>query len=133
MSPPPGRAWPEHSAAAGHIFGQVTRLINVPTGSPLTGALPAGAGIGHEPVALADGCDSGAEAGRGVVIRRVAELGHPVLRQVAEPVPESELASRGLRALVADLVDTMRDYEGVGIAAPQVYVPQRLFVMEVRS
>ena len=68
-----------------------------------------------------------------MVIRRVAELGHPVLRQVAEPVPESELASRGLRALVADLVDTMRDYEGVGIAAPQVYVPQRVFVMEVRS
>jgi peptide deformylase len=68
-----------------------------------------------------------------VVIRRVAELGHPVLRQVAQPVPESELASPGLRGLVADLVDTMRDYDGVGIAAPQVYVPRRLFVMEVRS
>ena len=68
-----------------------------------------------------------------MVIRRVAELGHPVLRQVAEPVPERELGSDGLRSFVADLVDTMRDYEGVGIAAPQVYVPQRVFVMEVRS
>jgi peptide deformylase len=68
-----------------------------------------------------------------MVIRRVAELGHPVLRQVAEPVPAAELGSDGLRSLVADMVDTMRDYDGVGIAAPQVYVPRRLFVMEIRA
>jgi len=58
---------------------------------------------------------------------RVIRLGHPVLRKIAEPVPEDLLDSGRLHNLAADLVHTMRLEEGVGLAAPQVAESLRLF------
>lgn len=57
----------------------------------------------------------------------VIRLGHPVLRTVAEPVPEEWLGSGRLVELGRDLVRTMIEEEGVGLAAPQVAEPLRLF------
>lgn len=57
----------------------------------------------------------------------VIRLGHPVLRSVAEPVPEEWLGSERLRRLGQDLVHTMLEEDGVGLAAPQVAEPLRLF------
>jgi len=57
----------------------------------------------------------------------VIRLGHPVLRQVAEPVPEAEFGGSRLHDLARDLVRTMFDEEGVGLAAPQVAEGLRLF------
>jgi len=68
-----------------------------------------------------------------VAILKVARMGHPILRQVSQPVPEEELGSPGLLGLVRDLVDTMREYDGAGLAAPQVHVPRRVVVMELAS
>lgn len=68
-----------------------------------------------------------------MAILRVSQLGHPVLRAEATPVPASEIGTPELDALIGDLIDTMRDYSGVGIAAPQVRVSKRLFVIEVRN
>jgi len=58
---------------------------------------------------------------------RVIRLGHPVLRTVAEPVPEEWFGTGRLHNLAADLVHTMLEEEGVGLAAPQVAEPLRLF------
>lgn len=59
-------------------------------------------------------------------------LGDPVLRQRAEPVSASELTSRAFGKLIDDMIDTMREAQGVGLAAPQVGVGLRLFVYESR-
>ncbi|WP_435008211.1 peptide deformylase [Tundrisphaera lichenicola] len=61
------------------------------------------------------------------LIRQIAQLGHPVLREPARAVdlPASDL----LRALVHDMLATMLDAEGVGIAAPQVYEGVSLFIV----
>lgn len=57
----------------------------------------------------------------------VVRLGHPVLRRVAEPVPEEWFGSSHLQQLAMDLIRTMADEHGVGLAAPQVAEPLRLF------
>lgn len=57
----------------------------------------------------------------------VIRLGHPVLRAVAEPVPEEWFGSGRLHELGEDLIHTMLEEEGVGLAAPQVAEPLRLF------
>jgi len=61
------------------------------------------------------------------VRREVIRLGHPVLRQRAEPVPESWLGTGQLRELGRDLVHTMAVEQGVGLAAPQIAEGLRLF------
>lgn len=66
-----------------------------------------------------------------MAILKVAQLGHPVLRHPAEPVDERLLGTPGLGEFVNDMVDTMREYEGVGLAAPQVHQPLRIVVVEV--
>lgn len=64
-------------------------------------------------------------------ILKVARLGHPVLRKVAEPVSEKELRSDITRQFVTDMVETMKEYDGVGLAADQVHVSKQIAVLEV--
>lgn len=64
-------------------------------------------------------------------VREILRLGHPRLRQGAEPVPERVFGSSDLFDLVADLVDTMRSNCGAGIAAPQIGVSLQVCVIEV--
>jgi peptide deformylase len=58
---------------------------------------------------------------------RVVRLGHPVLRTVAEPVPADWIDTGRLHELGASLIRTMIEEDGVGLAAPQVAEPLRLF------
>ncbi len=61
-------------------------------------------------------------------ILKVARMGHPVLRAKARPIDKTELKSPALQDLIDDMVDTMFEYSGVGLAAPQVHESVRLFV-----
>ncbi len=63
-------------------------------------------------------------------ILKVARLGHPVLLQRAAPVSRRELATREIQRLIDDMIETMHDERGVGLAAPQVHRSLRLFVMD---
>jgi peptide deformylase len=65
-----------------------------------------------------------------MAILKIARMGHPVLLQRAEPVADP--TSPEIRRLVADMMETMEDAPGAGLAAPQVHVPLRLFVFRVR-
>jgi len=65
-----------------------------------------------------------------MAILPIVRLGHPALRTPASPVPPEDLAGQEFAQLVADLVDTMRAADGVGLAAPQVGVSWQLFVYE---
>jgi peptide deformylase len=56
-----------------------------------------------------------------MAIRKVARMGHPVLRKVARQLSKQEILSDETKALVQDLFETMNEYRGIGIAAPQVH------------
>jgi peptide deformylase len=65
-----------------------------------------------------------------VSLREVRLLGDPVLRTDCEPVKEIDA---DVRQLIDDLVETMYAADGIGLAAPQVGVPLRVFVYDVRD
>jgi len=66
-----------------------------------------------------------------MAILKVARLGHPALRQKALPVPVAEIGSPETQRLIDDMVETMREYNGAGLAAPQVHVLRQVCVIEV--
>src|ERR1700761_3293927 len=63
-----------------------------------------------------------------MAILKIARMGHPVLAQKASPVPNP--ADPAIRRLVSDMVETMIDANGAGLAAPQVHVPLRVVVFQ---
>src|ERR687891_90562 len=63
-----------------------------------------------------------------MAILKVARMGHPVLRARARALDKSEIASPSVQKLIDDMFETMREYQGVGLAAPQVHESVRLFV-----
>jgi peptide deformylase len=68
-----------------------------------------------------------------MAIRKIATLGHPVLREVARKLTREELASPEVQTFIDDLVETMHDANGAGLAANQVYEPIRICAIEVRN
>jgi len=58
-------------------------------------------------------------------------MGHPVLRRKARPLPPAEITAAPVQRLIDDLTQTMLEYNGVGLAAPQVHEELRLFVAQV--
>jgi peptide deformylase len=66
-------------------------------------------------------------------ILKVARMGHPVLRQVARKVDPAEIKTPGFQKLVDDMIETMREYEGIGLAAPQVHEDVRLAIIGVED
>lgn len=66
-------------------------------------------------------------------ILKVARLGHPVLRRVADLLPLGEISSSKVQQLIEDMVETMREYDGVGLAAPQVHESKQIMVIEMQN
>jgi peptide deformylase len=64
-----------------------------------------------------------------MAILKIARMGHPVLRQAAQSVADPRAPE--VRRLVADMVETLADIGGAGLAAPQVHVPQRVVIFRV--
>ena len=62
---------------------------------------------------------------------KVARMGHPVLRSRAREIDRSELKQAPLQRLIDDMIDTMHEYHGVGLAAPQIHEPLRIFVAAI--
>ena len=58
-------------------------------------------------------------------------MGHPLLREVARELTPDEIRSAAISALVADMVDTLKDYGGIGLAAPQIGESLRLAIIEI--
>jgi len=61
-------------------------------------------------------------------ILKVARMGHPVLREKARALDKADIRSPLVQKLIDDMIDTMHEYSGVGLAAPQVHEGLRLFV-----
>src|SRR5215475_10749289 len=64
-----------------------------------------------------------------MAILKIARMGHPVLRRVADPVADP--AALEIRRLVADMLETLDDIAGIGLAALQVHVSRRVVIFEV--
>ena len=64
-----------------------------------------------------------------MAILKVARMGHPVLNRIADAVEDPTAPE--IHRLIADMVDTMADAPGVGLAAPQVHVPKRLVIFHI--
>lgn len=68
-----------------------------------------------------------------MTLLKIAHIGNPVLRQRARELTREELLSGSTQAFIDDLIETMRDANGAGIAAIQVYNPIRIFAVEVKD
>ena len=67
------------------------------------------------------------------MILKVARLGFPALRTAASPVPPDRIKTPEFQRLIDDMIETMYEYNGVGLAAPQVHLGIQLATLEVRD
>jgi len=66
-------------------------------------------------------------------ILKVARLGHPVLRAKARAVEPSTIGTAAFQKLIDDMIETMLEYHGIGLAAPQVHERVRLFIAGIEE
>jgi len=66
-----------------------------------------------------------------MAILKIARIGNPVVRARAKNVNPAVIKTRDFQRLLDDMVETMHEYDGVGVAAPQVHVSLRVAVLEV--
>ena len=63
-----------------------------------------------------------------MAILKVARMGHPVLRQKCQAIEPEQITGPAVQGLIRDMLETMAEYNGVGLAAPQVHQPVRLAI-----
>lgn len=68
-----------------------------------------------------------------MAILKVARMGHPVLRKRARPLTPTEIREAGFQRFIDDLLETMHEYAGIGLAAPQVHEGLRVFVAGIEG
>ena len=68
-----------------------------------------------------------------MAIRKVARMGHPVLRKKARELKKEEILSPTFLQLVHDMVETMNEYGGIGIAAPQIHESLSVAVIDYQE
>ncbi len=68
-----------------------------------------------------------------MAVLKIAKLGNPVLRSIAQPVPPEEIKTKAFQRLIDEMFETMNDAQGIGLAAPQVSRAQQLIVMGCRG
>ncbi len=66
-------------------------------------------------------------------ILKVSKLGNPVLRKVAALVPSDEIKRPEFQKFIDDMIETMHEYDGVGLAAPQVHESEQVAVIEAKD
>lgn len=68
-----------------------------------------------------------------MAILKVARMGHPVLRRVAEKVNPKDVKSAEMQQFIDDMIETMHEYSGIGLAAPQVHRSIKVSVVEIND
>ena len=68
-----------------------------------------------------------------MAVLKIAKLGAPVLREVAQPVPLEKVGKRAFQQFIDDMLETMVAADGIGLAAPQVFQSDQLLVMECKG
>ena len=65
------------------------------------------------------------------MIRKIVQIGNPALRQIADSVDVNQIQSDEIQSLIDDLIETMRNANGAGLAATQIAVPLRICIIAV--
>ena len=68
-----------------------------------------------------------------MAVLKIAKLGAPVLRQIAEPVALEKIGKRVFQEFIDDMLESMVQAEGIGLAAPQVFRSEQVVVMECQG
>jgi len=68
-----------------------------------------------------------------MAVRKIIRMGHPNLRVPALAIPTSAIGTPELNRLIADMMDTLDDYAGIGLAAPQIDEPLRLAIIQIHG
>ena len=68
-----------------------------------------------------------------MTLLKIAHVGHPILRERSRELTKDELASPETQRFIDDLIETMRDANGAGLAAPQIHNPIRVAAIEVEN
>jgi peptide deformylase len=66
-----------------------------------------------------------------MAVRKILRMGHPTLRKKTRRLDARELASPEIERLLADMIDTLKDSGGIGLAAPQIDEPIRLAIIDM--
>ena len=66
-----------------------------------------------------------------MAIHEIIRMGHPTLRKTAEQVTLEEIKSSEMKQLIQDMVETMEDYSGVGLAAPQINISKQIAIIKL--
>ena len=66
-------------------------------------------------------------------ILKVARLGHPILRAKAKPIDPNDITSAPIQKLIDDMIETMSEYHGIGLAGPQVHEGLRVFIAGIEK
>jgi peptide deformylase len=66
-------------------------------------------------------------------ILKVAQLGHPIIRSKTEPLTADEIRLPATQRLIDNMIETMREYDGVGLAATQIHIAKQIAVIEVTN
>ena len=66
-----------------------------------------------------------------MAVRKIIRMGHPTLRETARPLARDQIATEATLRLIADMIDTLHDYGGIGLAAPQIGESIRLAIVEI--
>ena len=66
-----------------------------------------------------------------MAIRKIAKMGHPILRQKAKIVPVETISSAEVQQLIEDMLETVDDADGAGLAAPQIHDSRRIVVLRL--
>lgn len=66
-----------------------------------------------------------------MTLHKIAQLGHPILRQKARLLTDEELAEPAMQTLIDDMIETMRDAQGAGLAAPQIHQSVQVCMVEM--
>lgn len=65
-----------------------------------------------------------------MALLKIAKMGNPILRKISEPVSKKEIQTADFQRFIDDMIETMRDEDGLGLAAPQVHVSKQVVVIE---
>jgi len=68
-----------------------------------------------------------------MAIRKIARMGHPILRRKAEPIPIEDITSSQIQNLIRDMFETVLDADGRGLAAPQIHESKRIVILEIQE
>lgn len=84
-------------------------------------------------LSLSLGCQNGSRESLNMAILKVARMGHPILRKKGRALEPKEIQSDRIQRLIQDMTETMHEYRGIGLAAPQVHESLQLAIIEIES